>query len=45
MTTHWSTLVLIYEDAGTVKDEQDKLRFLRQLKREGRVPGAFVTST
>lgn len=45
MRTHWSTLVLVYNDAGVVHDEADRRRFLAELRASGKMSDAFLTRT
>lgn len=45
MRTHWSTLVLVHNDAGVVHDEAERRRFLAELRATGTMSDAFLTRT
>lgn len=45
MRTHWSTLVLVYNDAGVVHDEAERRRLLGELRATGKMSDAFMTRT
>lgn len=43
MRTHWSTLVLVHNDAGVVHDEAERRVFLTELRAAGSMRDAFLT--
>jgi hypothetical protein len=45
MRTHWSTLVLVHNDAGVIYDEAERMRCLRELKASGTMSEAYLTRT
>ena len=45
MRTHWRDLVLIHNDAGTVRDEHLRRAYLEELRASGTMSHAFLTRT
>jgi len=45
MSTPWTELILVHNDAGVVYDEADRRRFLEELKASGTMSEAFLTRT
>ena len=45
MRTHWSQLVLVYNDAGVVHDQAERRRLLEELRTSGAMSEAFLTRT
>lgn len=45
MMAHWTSLVLIHNDAGTVRDDYQRHLFLEELRVSGTMGEAFLTRT
>jgi hypothetical protein len=45
MITHWSTLVLVYNDAGVVHDPEVRRRYLEEYRASGTMGDAYLTRT